>query len=98
MPLEIGDVEPAWSLIHLRAEITKSRGARTVAFERTLAQLLLAYLRQRAESFGKIDARLFLSMSRRNRGARRQTTAGCRGCTTPRPATVDDATRRRGVV
>lgn len=66
--LEPGDLEPAWSLIHLRAETTKSKRAREVSFGTTSAQLLVAYLRQRGESFGRVDGSLFLSESRRNRG------------------------------
>ncbi|ONI88150.1 hypothetical protein ALI22I_19630 [Saccharothrix sp. ALI-22-I] len=66
--LEPGDLEPAWSLIHLRAETTKSRRAREVSFGATSAQLLVAYLRQRGERFGRVDGGLFLSESRRNRG------------------------------
>lgn len=67
--LRIGDLEPAWSLIHLRAETTKSQRARTVAFGATSARLLVAYLHHRTEVFGKIDGNLFLSTSRRNHGA-----------------------------
>ncbi|MCX4094500.1 tyrosine-type recombinase/integrase [Nocardia sp. alder85J] len=66
--LEIGDLEPAWSLIHLRAETTKSKRAREVSFGSVSAQLLVAYLRQRSEQFGRVDGALFLSQSRRNRG------------------------------
>jgi site-specific recombinase XerD len=66
--LEIGDLEPAWSLIHLRAETTKSKRAREVTFGSVSAQLLVAYLRQRGEQFGRVDGALFLSQSRRNRG------------------------------
>ncbi|KMO74275.1 Tyrosine recombinase XerC [Mycolicibacterium obuense] len=67
--LHIGDVEPAWSLIHVRAETTKSQRARTVAFGANSAQLLVAYMRQRTDTFGKVDGTLFLSTSRRNHGA-----------------------------
>lgn len=66
--LRIGDLEPAWSLIHLRAETTKSQRARTVAFGATSARLLVAYLRHRSDTFGKVDGNLFLSESRRNHG------------------------------
>jgi integrase len=65
--LEPGDLEPAWSLIHLRAEATKSKRAREVSFGTTSAQLLVTYLRQRGEKFGRVDSGLFLSESRRNR-------------------------------
>jgi site-specific recombinase XerD len=66
--LEPGDLEPAWSLVHLRAETTKSKRAREVSFGTTSAQLLVAYLRQRGDRFGRVDGALFLSESRRNRG------------------------------
>jgi site-specific recombinase XerD len=66
--LEPGDLEPAWSLIHLRAETTKSQRCREVSFGTTSAQLLVAYLRQRGERFGRVEGGLFLSESRRNRG------------------------------
>lgn len=67
--LQIGDLEPAWSLIHVRAETTKSQRGRTVAFGATSGGLLVAYLRHRTEVFGKVDGNLFLSASRRNHGA-----------------------------
>lgn len=66
--LELGDLEPAWSLIHLRAETTKSKRPRQVAFGSASGQLLVAYLRQRTELFGRVDGGVFLSQSRRNRG------------------------------
>ena len=68
MSLAPGDLEPAWALIHLRAETTKSKRAREVSFGATSAQLLVAYLRWRGERFGRADGRLFVSESRRNRG------------------------------
>jgi site-specific recombinase XerD len=52
----------------LRAETTKSKRAREVSFGSTSAHLLVSYLRQRGERFGRKDGRLFLSESRRNRG------------------------------
>jgi site-specific recombinase XerD len=55
--LELGDLEPAWSLIHLRAETTKSKRPREVAFGSASGQLLVAYLRQRTELFGRIAER-----------------------------------------
>ncbi|WP_425005591.1 tyrosine-type recombinase/integrase [Mycolicibacterium sp. S3B2] len=67
--LHIGDLEPAWKLIHIRAETTKSQRARTVAFGATSAHLLVAYLQDRTQAFGRVDGPLFLSTSRRNRGA-----------------------------
>jgi integrase/recombinase XerD len=67
--IEIDDLEPAYSLIHLRAETTKSRRARDVAFGTATGQLLVNYLRERSRVFGRLNGRLFLSTSRRNRGA-----------------------------
>jgi site-specific recombinase XerD len=63
------DLEPAWSLVHVRAETTKSKRAREVCFGAATAQLLVAYLHQRTQRFGRVDGALFLSDSRRNRGA-----------------------------
>jgi integrase/recombinase XerD len=67
--IEIDDLEPAYSLIHLRAETTKSKRARQVAFGAATGQLLVSYLRERGRAFGRVNGRLFLSTSRRNRGA-----------------------------
>jgi len=67
--IEIDDLEPAFSLIHLRAETTKSKRARDVAFGTATRQLLVGYLRERSRVFGRVNGRLFLSASRRNRGA-----------------------------
>jgi integrase/recombinase XerD len=67
--IEIDDVEPAYSLIHLRAETTKGKRAREVAFGTATGQLLVGYLRERGRVFGRVNGRLFLSASRRNRGA-----------------------------
>lgn len=64
-----GDLEPAWSLVHVRAETTKTKRAREVCFGAATAQLLVAYLRQRTQRFGRVDSALFLSHSRRNHGA-----------------------------
>src|SRR5205823_3527478 len=66
--IEIDDLEPAYSLIHLRAETTKSKRARDVVFGTATRQLLVAYLRQRGQVFGRMNGRLFLSESRRNSG------------------------------
>lgn len=66
--LDVADLEPAHGLIHLRAETTKSKRARTVAFGSASAQLLVAYLRERRGAFGRVDGPLFRSVSRRNHG------------------------------
>jgi integrase/recombinase XerD len=67
--IEIDDLEPAYSLIHLRAETTKGKRARDVAYGTATGQLLVGYLRERGRVFGRVNGRLFLSTSRRNRGA-----------------------------
>ncbi len=56
--LDVDDLEPAWSLVHLRAETTKSQRAREVTFGAATGQLLVAYLRQRRQAFGRIDGAL----------------------------------------
>jgi site-specific recombinase XerD len=66
--LEVGDFEPAYSLIRLRAVTTKSLRSREVAYGAATARLFVAYLRQRREVFGRVDGRLLLSVSRRNHG------------------------------
>jgi integrase/recombinase XerD len=66
--IEIDDLDPAYSLIHVRAETTKSKRAREVAFGAATGQLLVGYLRERGRVFGRVNGRLFLSASRRNRG------------------------------
>jgi len=67
--LELGDFEPAYGLIHLRAETTKSKRAREVAYGAATSQLFAAYLHERTQRFGRIDGQLLLSSSRRNNGA-----------------------------
>jgi integrase len=67
--LEVGDFEPAYSLIHLRAETTKSKRAREVSFGEATAALFMAYLAERRVLLCRADGRLLISTSRRNRGA-----------------------------
>ena len=67
--LEPGDFEPAWFLIHLRAETTKSQRAREVSFGEATARLFAAYLAERRQIAGRSGGRLLLSISRRNYGA-----------------------------
>jgi integrase len=67
--LDVDDFEPAYSLIHLRAETTKSKRAREVTYGKATGQLFAAYLRHRRERFGRIGGRLLRSESRRNYGA-----------------------------
>src|SRR2546430_14879167 len=66
--LDVDDLEPAWSLVHLRAETTKSKRAREVAFGAATGQLLVAYLRQRRLAFGRGDGAPLRSGSGRNHG------------------------------
>ncbi|MEO3795896.1 site-specific integrase [Nonomuraea sp. B10E15] len=66
--LELGDFEPAYGLIRLRAQTTKSHRSRQVAFGTATARLFVAYLAERRGLFGKRDGRLLLSASRRNFG------------------------------
>ncbi|MEU3188399.1 site-specific integrase [Streptomyces sp. NPDC006923] len=66
--LDVEDIDPAYSLIHLRAETTKSQRAREVAYGAATGQLLMAYLNQRRARFGRIGGAVFRSESRRNFG------------------------------
>ncbi len=66
--LDTDDMEPAWSLIHLRAETTKSQRARDVAFGQATGELFAAYLAERCAAFGRRRGPLLLSVSRRNYG------------------------------
>lgn len=66
--LDVEDFEPAYRLIHLRAETTKSQRAREVAFGTTSSQLFVAYLNERRSMFGRINGALFRSVSNRNFG------------------------------
>jgi site-specific recombinase XerD len=67
--LAVEDFEPAYLLIHLRAETTKSRRAREVSFGTATSQLFMAYLLQRRQVMGRVGGRLLRSTSRRNAGA-----------------------------
>ncbi|MFB4273412.1 tyrosine-type recombinase/integrase [Nonomuraea sp. GTA35] len=67
--LEVGDFEPAYSLIHLRAETTKSKRAREVSFGAATSRLFMAYLAERRELVGRSGGRLLISVSRRNHGS-----------------------------
>lgn len=59
--LEIGDFEPAYCLIRLRGQTTKSQRSREVAFGAATSRLFVAYLAERRARFGKRDGRLLLS-------------------------------------
>jgi site-specific recombinase XerD len=67
--LEVGDFEPAYSLIRLRAVTTKSRRSREVSYGSATAQLFMQYLAVRRQMVGRAGGRLLLSTSRRNRSA-----------------------------
>lgn len=67
--LEVGDFEPAYSLIHLRAETTKAKRAREVTFGAATSRLFVAYLAERSTLVGRRDGAPLISGSRRNRGA-----------------------------
>uniref|UniRef100_UPI003F494870 tyrosine-type recombinase/integrase n=1 Tax=Nonomuraea bangladeshensis TaxID=404385 RepID=UPI003F494870 len=67
--LEVGDFEPAYCLIHLRAETTKSKRAREVSFGTATSRLFMAYLAERRRLVGRMAGRLLISVSRRNHGA-----------------------------
>jgi integrase len=64
----VEDFEPAYRLIHLRAETTKSKRAREVSFGAATSQLFMAYLQERRRIVGRTGGRLLISTSRRNHG------------------------------
>jgi site-specific recombinase XerD len=66
--IDVDDLEPAYSLIHLRAETTKGRRAREVMYGASTASLLVMYMHQRTAAFGRTPGSLFRSESTRNRG------------------------------
>ncbi len=63
--LSTNDIDPAHRLLHLRAEHTKSRRARTVPYSEATSVLYMAYLNHRRE-LSRARGPLFLSESRRN--------------------------------
>jgi len=67
--LEVGDFEPAYSLIRLRAVTPKSKRSREVSYGAATAQLFMQYLAVRRQMVGRAGGRLLLSTSRRNRSA-----------------------------
>lgn len=64
--LETGDIDPARRLLHLRAQTTKSRRARTVPYSEATGMLYATYLQRRRE-LSRERGPLFLSESPRNR-------------------------------
>jgi integrase/recombinase XerD len=67
--LQVGDFEPAYSLIRLRAETTKSKRSREVSYGTATSRLFGAYLAERRQIVGRAAGPLLVSVSRRNHGA-----------------------------
>ena len=65
--LSTADVDPSARLLHIRAEITKSRRARVVPYSTATDALFASYLDHRC-SLSRARGPLFLSESPRNRG------------------------------
>ena len=65
--LQIHDIDPAYRMLRVRAESTKSRRERIVPYSEATGILYAAYLRERRQLSGQRGP-LFLSESRRNRG------------------------------
>ncbi len=63
--LSTNDIDPAHRLLHIRAEHTKNRRARTVPYSEATSVLYMAYLNHRRE-LSRARGPLFLSESRRN--------------------------------
>lgn len=66
--IEIGDIDPAFRLITIRAEITKNRQARVVPYSEHTGVLYANYLKHR-RNLSREKAGIFLSESRRNKGS-----------------------------
>ena len=66
--LQSDDLDPAYRLLRIRAETTKSRRERVVPYSAASGELFKAYLAHR-RTLSQERGRLFLSESRRNRGA-----------------------------
>lgn len=64
--LSTNDIDPSHRLLHIRAEHTKGRRARTVPYSEATSVLYMAYLNHRRE-LSRARGSLFLSESRRNR-------------------------------
>ena len=65
--LQIGDINPAERLLHIRAEVAKNRRERVVPYTEGTGKLLALYLRHRRQ-LSQSPGSLFLSESRRNQG------------------------------
>ncbi|KOV03329.1 hypothetical protein ADK91_17895 [Streptomyces sp. XY511] len=62
------DFDPAYSLIRLRAETTKSKRSREVTYGEATGRLFMAYLTERRSSVGRAGGPLLRSTSNRNPG------------------------------
>lgn len=68
--LHTSDIDPAYRLITLRADVTKGHRARVVPYSAATSQLYVAYLQQRRYmTMDKRQTFLFLSESRRNKNS-----------------------------
>jgi integrase/recombinase XerD len=81
--LESGDVDPAHRVITVRAETTKNRQGRVVPYSAPAGELYAAYLRDRRDGGRLTRGSLFVSASRRNRGA------PCLSRVVPRPGEIE---------
>ncbi len=63
--LATGDIDPAYRLLHIRAETTKNRQGRVVPYSEATSSLYVAYLNFRRQ-LSRERGPLFLSESRRN--------------------------------
>ena len=66
--IEIGDIDPAFKLITIRAEITKNKQARVVPYSEHTGVLYANYLKHR-KTLSREKTGIFLSESRRNKGS-----------------------------
>ncbi len=64
--LDLRDLDPAHRMMRIRAEITKNRLERTIPYSLTSSRLLVGYMHQRRR-LSRVQGKLFLSESRRNR-------------------------------
>lgn len=64
--LDLRDLDPAHRIMRIRAEITKNRLERTIPYSDASSRLLVSYMHQRRK-LSRVQGRLFLSESRRNR-------------------------------
>ncbi len=66
--IEIGDIDPAFRLITIRAEITKNRQSRVVPYSESTGILYANYLKHR-QTLSREKGGVFLSESKRNKGS-----------------------------